>query len=1095
MPTELEDEQPLAPSKAMGAQSPSTRYRLVEEHGRGGLGRVWKAYDTQLDRIVALKQSLHQDPRALERFEREAKVSAKLQHPSIVPVYDAGLASDGTPWFVMKLVSGETLKSATDRAGSLEARLRLVPHVERVAEAMAYAHREGVLHRDLKPDNVLVGDFGEVYVIDWGIARAVGAPADGTQMSPIASALVSPRGEAFTRAGAVLGTPNYMAPEQASGGLVDERTDVFAMGAMLHEVVTGRPLTDARALEESGAPGELMAVIRRAVDPAPGQRYQTMQVFREELESWLAGRRVSAYGYGVGELVARWLRKHRAAVTVSVLALMTIAVVGVYAVRRVIEERDVANRRAVELTLVEARTAVTRDPTATLAWLLTLPPGESAEVQRALGLEALARGVSKHVLGPHESAVNGLLFASENDLVSLGDRKLRHWDLVSGREVSVSAVPDEVRVFAASADGRQVAFSGSGDISLGAQVLKGHAQLVKGLAFAADGSLVSAAADGTVRRWRNGVGEVLLGGRAPMMSIAACGSLVIAGERNGSIHVLGGAEPRVLEGHRDAVESLLCEGDRVVSASDDGQVRVWDLASGESRVVSLTPAPTGLPIVAAGFGRVAVVTPDNSVTVVAPTAPHPDPLPQGRERESALRDGLSAMMDAGVSGREKEPALRDETLRLVGHTGKIVAVALGERLAATSSFDGSLRVWDLRTGRVVQTFLGHTAAPRFLAISPSGKWLASAGHDRVVRVWPLSAGDRTVLVGHEGSASGVNFAREDLIVSTSIDRSVRVWPLDGGAPDVFRGHNGNVYALSVDAPHERFVTSGADGVIKLWPLATPTGTTYLDAGVSLGQHASRVTAVTLAFDGGVLLASGDDGLGRWKVDPPLGGGITPRPGGPVVPLKISSLGTIGDATLDGTLELWLPGANEPKSFKAHSDLPQALAFSPDGMRVLTGGWDGALKEWNVADGTLLRSWSLPGARVRRVAYVGDDSMIAVTNAGDVVRLPALQKLPLHRDTVRTLEVSRDRTLLITGGFEGLVGVWDTATGRLLDVRLSSTPVEGLSLAPSSRAVAVATYDGTISIWPVRGDVMPGSLHESLRGATTAVIFDGTLRSP
>lgn len=1055
MPTELDDEQPLAPRRT--ADSPSSRYRLVEEHGRGGLGRVWKAYDTQLDRVVALKQSLHEDSRALERFEREAKVSAKLQHPSIVPVYDAGLAADGTPWFVMKLVSGETLKSATDRAGSLEARLRLVPHVERVAEAMAYAHREGVLHRDLKPDNVLVGDFGEVYVIDWGIARAVGAPEDGTQMSPIASSLVSPRGESFTKAGAVLGTPNYMAPEQASGGLVDERTDVFAMGAMLHEVVTGRPLTDTRALEESGAPGELIAVIRRAVDPAPGQRYQTMQIFREELESWLAGRQVSAYGYNFGELIARWVRKHRAAVTVSVLALITISVVGVYAVRRVIEERDVANRRAVELTLVEARTAVTRDPTATLAWLLTLPPGESADVQRALGLEALARGVSKHVLGPHESAVNGLLFASESDLVSLGDRKLRHWDLQSGREVSVSSVPDEVRVFAASADGKQVAFSGSGDISLGAQVLKGHAQLVKGLAFAADGSLVSAAADGTVRRWRDGVGEVLLGGRAPMMSVAVCGSRVVAGERNGSIHVLGGGEPRLLEGHRDAVESLLCDGERVVSASDDGQVRVWDLIGGDSRAIELSPAPSGLPIVAVGFGRLAVVTPDNSVTVVAVTS-------------------------------------SSRALRLIGHTGKIVAVALGEKLAATSSFDGSLRVWDLQTGRVVQTLLGHTAAPRFLAISPSGKWLASAGHDRVVRVWPLAAADRTVLVGHEGSASGVNFAREDLVVSTSIDRSVRVWPLDGGAPDVFRGHNGNVYALAVDAPHERFVTSGADGVIKLWPLSTPTGETYLDAGTELGRHASRVTALTLAFDGGVVLASGDDGLGQWNVEPPIGGSITPRPGGPVVPLKISAQGTIGDATLDGTLELWAPGANQPKSIKAHTDLPQALAFSPDGSRVLTGGWDGALKEWNL-DGTLLREWSLPGARVRRVTYVSADAMIAVTNAGDVVRLPALQKLPLHRDTVRTLELSRDRSVLVTGGFEGLVGVWDTTTGRLLDVRISSTPVEGLSLAPSSRALAVATYEGTISLWPMRGDVMPGSLHDSLRSATTATIAEGVLRTP
>ncbi|MFT3708585.1 MAG: protein kinase [Archangium sp.] len=1051
MPTELDDERPL-PSQPVAPD----RYRLIEEHGRGGLGRVWKAYDTQLDRIVALKQSLHLDERALERFERESHVTAKLQHPAIVPVYDAGLSKDGTPWFVMKLVSGETLKSATDRAGSLEARLRLVPHVERVAEAMAYAHREGVLHRDLKPDNVLVGDFGEVYVIDWGIARAVGAPADGTQMSPLASSLQSPRGQNFTRAGAVLGTPNYMAPEQASGGMVDERTDVFAMGAMLHEVVTARPLTDTQALSQQNVPPELVAVIRRACDPAPAARYQTMQIFREELEAWLAGRQVSAYGYGIGELIARWVRKHRAAVTVSVLAVIAIAVVGAYAVRRVIEERDVAHRRAVELTLVEARTAVTRDPTATVAWLLTLPPDESADVQRALGIEALARGVSKHVLGPHESSINGLLFASETELVSLGDRKVRRWNLESGREVATSAVPDEVRVFAASADGSQVAFSGSADISLGALTLKGHERLVKGLAFTNDGSLVSAAADGTVRRWRDGKGEVLLSGRDALMSVATCGSLVVAGERTGAIHVLGADAPRVFEGHRDAVEAMMCTPERLVSASDDGAVRVWNLSTGESRALEISPAPTGLATFTIGGGRIAVVAPDNTVVV------------------SAI-DGASP------------------PVRLVGHNAKIVAVALSERLAATASFDGSLRVWDVKSGRVVQTLLGHLTAPRFLAISPSGKWLASAGHDRVVRVWPLSLGDRTLLSGHEGAASAVSFAGDSLVVSTSIDRSVRVWPLDGGAPDVFRGHSGNVYALSVDAPHSRFVTSGADGVLKLWPLFEPTGASFAaDAGFELGKHASRVTAVTLAFDGGVLLTSADDGLGRWNVEQRTGE-ISARPGGPVVPLKVSSQGVIGDATLDGTLELWAPGATTPKAIRAHTDLPQALAFSPDGSRLLTGGWDGTLKEWSV-EGALIREWSLPGARVRRVAYLSADTMIAVTNVGDVVRLPSMQKLPLHRDTVRTLEQSRDRSLFITGGYEGLIGVWDAASGRLLDVRLTATPVEGLSLSPSGNQLAVSTYDGTISLWPIRGDALAGPLHASLRNATSAGISDGVLRT-
>ncbi|MGN6108496.1 MAG: serine/threonine-protein kinase, partial [Kofleriaceae bacterium] len=218
------------------------RYHQVGEHARGGLGRIVRAVDRRLGRTVAVKELLRHDGSHEARFLREAMITARLEHPGIVPVHEAGRWPNGDPYYVMKLVEGRTLKELICERRTLRDRLALLPHVIAIADAVGYAHSEGVIHRDLKPSNVIVGEFGETIVVDWGLARdrRLDAPEpSGSGAVPATTALSgswsSSAPGASTVSGKVVGTPSYMSPEQARGDQVDERADVYAIGTVLYE--------------------------------------------------------------------------------------------------------------------------------------------------------------------------------------------------------------------------------------------------------------------------------------------------------------------------------------------------------------------------------------------------------------------------------------------------------------------------------------------------------------------------------------------------------------------------------------------------------------------------------------------------------------------------------------------------------------------------------------------------------------------------------------------------------------------------------------------------------------------------------------------
>jgi serine/threonine-protein kinase len=349
-----------------------SRFRILRPHAQGGLGEVFLAHDEELHRTVALKQMqerLAPDAQLRSRFLVEAEITGGLEHPGIVPVYGLGSDADGRPFYAMRFIQGDNLKEAitqfhrpcalrgTEAGGegtpptgfhSLAFRQLLGRFID-VCNAIAYAHSRGVLHRDLKPGNVMLGKFGETLVVDWGLAKVVGR-SESERPGDDAATLrpASGSGVAATVAGSAIGTPAYMSPEQAAGklDLLGPATDVYSLGATLFTLLTNRaPVSGSdraeilRKVQRGDAgfatpvasavrvPPALLAVCKKAMALRPTERYATPLALAGDLEHWLADEPVSAATEPMLVRGRRWLRKHPATVS-GLAAAVLVAVAG-----------------------------------------------------------------------------------------------------------------------------------------------------------------------------------------------------------------------------------------------------------------------------------------------------------------------------------------------------------------------------------------------------------------------------------------------------------------------------------------------------------------------------------------------------------------------------------------------------------------------------------------------------------------------------------------------------------------------------------------------------------------------------------------------
>ena len=354
------------------------RYRVLREFARGGMGRVLLAIDTTVGREIALKELLPERTGTrrmtsggssthanIERFLREARVTGQLEHPNIVPVYEIGVRADGSVYYTMKFVRGDTLaerlrainaEHSEDPQAAMRARLALLDAFTQVCNAVAFAHARGVIHRDL-----MLGEFGEVLVLDWGLAKLSDSPDEpapaATKSDSARTRAVQDSSTVHTMDGTVLGTPAYMPPEQANAEEADERSDVYSLGAILYEIIAGVPAYSghgsnailAKVLTQPptplsdiapNAPPELCALVESAMQRERGQRLQSAAELAREVKAYRDGRALSVYSYSSTELVKRFVARNKAAVSVGVVLITALLAVGAWSWNSILNEQQ-----------------------------------------------------------------------------------------------------------------------------------------------------------------------------------------------------------------------------------------------------------------------------------------------------------------------------------------------------------------------------------------------------------------------------------------------------------------------------------------------------------------------------------------------------------------------------------------------------------------------------------------------------------------------------------------------------------------------------------------------------------------------------------
>ncbi|HET9623338.1 MAG TPA: protein kinase [Kofleriaceae bacterium] len=711
----------------------ASRYQIIGEHGRGGLGRVFRARDLELERDVAIKELLARDVMSELRFQREALITARLEHPGIVPVHEAGRWADGAPFYAMKLVSGRPLRELIAERPTVEQRIELLHHVIAVADAIAYAHDHHIIHRDLKPANVIVGEFGETIVIDWGLAKDL-STQDGLALGSAERA--ADRDEGLTNAGHVMGTPSYMAPEQLRGERVDRRADVFAIGAMLWELCATEklPATVAerhRRLRAAGIDRDLITILDKALASDPGQRYPHAGALAADLKAFKSGARITARHYSLWAVLAHWTRRHRAAAAAALaIAVLVVASLAALAVsyRAALQTR--AAEQLAEATYTQAELEQGR------AALLHHEP----EAQRHLS------NAYKHA--PTPSTAFMLARAEQPALAELA--KLPG---TSGRVHSATFSPDGHRIVVTDDKAAQV-WDGD-DYHL--LFTLPHSDTVYDAVYSRDGKLLFTLTGDAVRVWN-----------------AATGSLV-----------------RTLRAERKVRYSVLAvssDGARAAAMGQTGDwAHVWDVETGAA-LAELHEDPRDTPMLAfnadgrwlAASGRKEIHVYDTATWKPITVIPGPDFNQMMWDPTGARIATCNGWGDVSLWAVPSGERLHQ--LRALGDPVDAVAFSPDGQLVAAAVRDGTVYVWRADTGAVRSH--GNFLQNKMLSVDfdpSSTRLVVASGIGQVAVADPVLGMPIAILDGPRAVILRAQFdAASKRVVGASWDGTARVWA--AGAP-------------------------------------------------------------------------------------------------------------------------------------------------------------------------------------------------------------------------------------------------------------------------------------------------------------------------
>ena len=955
-------------------------YELLEEIAQGGMGIVFRARQTSLNRTVAIKMiraGHFASPEAVLRFKAEAQTVAQLKHPNIVPVYEVGEV-EGQHYYSMALITGRNL---AERVGNTPLPARQAARYTLLAAlAIHHAHQQGILHRDLKPSNILIDESDQPQITDFGLAKRLEGDAE------------------LTVSGQVVGSPQYMPPEQALGKnrQISVAGDVYSLGAVLFYLITGRPPFQAETAAETLAvllhqepirprllngsvPKDLETICLKCLEKPPEHRYTTAQELADELDRFLADKPILARPIRPLGRTWRWCRR-KPALAAALSGLLLALVLGLSGVLwqwgRAKQGQDEARGN---LYVAEMNLAVQ-------AW-------EGGRLQRA-----------KELLKWHQR-VNPLLLGFEWRLIhQLCHESLAWRTLMRHRSSVVSLAISRQEILASGGFDHQVLLW---EVKSGRLLheLPDHEDVVHAVAFSPDGRLlVTGCHDNRIRLWE----------------------------------VASGRLEAKFEVHQEPVRSVVftANGTGLISADEAGTIISWDLDQRRpisrwqdaDKIEQMSLSPDGSRLAVCGFTTGIRLFEAHTGQLLHRLEQHTSALlmvvfsPDGQILASAGYDGKIQLWNA----------LTGAPLFSFGHGAPIryLSFSPAGNILAAAAFDGQIRLWNFHNGTLMGSLRGHAADVNVLAFSPDGRLLASGSDDRAVKLWNLSEEPfHKSVLAHGGLVNSLSLTSDHdrLVTADVVKNTLHVWDLKPTSPICrFTLTNPALWCVSGSPDKPIAVAGGTDGALRFWDLRTgqPLATVQ--------SHAGTVTQLAFTPDGQRFASASRDGTvklwdaRRYQVLATLTNlstmvhavAFSPTPGE-----------WLAICTHDARLLLWNAAKSYWVSLAGHQADVRCVAFSADGKMLASGDGQRVILLWDMTKRSLIGRLEGHAALVSSLSFCPDHKTLASGSWDGTVKLwnlllrQEVATLRNHSGQVTSVLFSADGNLLCSASSDATVRLW------------------------------------------------------------------------